>query len=226
MSVHESGIYKITNTVNGKVYIGSAANLVKRRMTHFSSLKHGRHKNSKLQRAYDKYGKESFEFSVVLYCDIHNLLMYEQIVIDFFDAPNLGYNIKPIAGSTIGYRHSYESRKKMKAAWVGRVVPQHTEEQKQKISASKKGKKRKPFSEEARKNMSAAHIGKKRRPLSEETKKKISEATKGRKAPNHSPEVLERIRLQHLGAKRSEQARANMKAGWARKKLEKENERL
>ena len=41
-----SGIYKITNTSTGKVYVGSAANLIKRQRSHFSSLKSGSHKNS------------------------------------------------------------------------------------------------------------------------------------------------------------------------------------
>lgn len=226
MSVYESGIYKIRNLLTNKVYIGSAENLEKRRRSHFSSLKSGTHKNKKLQRSYDKHGKEAFVFEVILFCDKPSLIMYEQIVIDFFDAVNFGYNIKPQAGSTIGYKHSDETKQKMKESRKKRIMPPMSDETKKKISLSKIGKKRKPFSEKAKENMSIAHIGKKRNPHSEETRKKLSEAAKRRGAPKHTPEVLEKIRLKHLGSKRSEEAKANMKAGWARKKLEKQNERV
>lgn len=221
-----SGIYKITNTVNGKFYIGSATDLVKRRRSHLSSLKYGRHKNQKLQRSYDKHGVDSFKFETVLYCEAKNLIMYEQIVIDGLDPVANGYNIKPVAGSTTGYKHSDETKAKMKAAWIGRVLPPRSKETGRKISEAKKGKKRKPFTEEARRNMSLSHKGKKMGPMSEERKRKISEATKGRKGNVMSKEAADRVRLIHLGAKRSEQARANMRAGWARKKLEKQNECL
>jgi len=172
----QSGIYKITNIVNGKFYIGSATNLVKRRRSHLSSLKYGRHKNEKLQRSYDKHGKDSFKFETVLYCNAKNLIMYEQIVIDGFDPVTNGYNIKPVAGSTTGYKHSDEAKAKMKAAWVGRVLPTPSEDRGRKISESKTGKKRKPFTEEAKRNMSLSKIGNKNRlgiPHTEETKAKM-----------------------------------------------------
>lgn len=222
----QSGIYKITNTVNGKFYIGSATDLVKRRRSHLSSLKYGRHKNEKLQRSYDKHGKDSFEFETVLYCNAKDLIMYEQIVIDGFNPVTNGYNIKPVAGSTIGYKHSNQSKSKMKASWAGRVLPPPSEDRGRKISEAKTGKKRKPFTEEARRNMSLAQKGKKIGPMSEDRKRKISEATKGRPGNVMSKEAAERVRLIHLGSKRSDQARANMRAGWARKKLEKQNECL
>lgn len=179
-----SGIYKITNTVNGKFYIGSATDLVKRRRSHLSSLKYGRHKNEKLQRSYDKHGQHSFKFETVLYCDAKNLIMYEQIVIDGFDPVANGYNIKPIAGSTTGYRHSDETKAKMKAAWVGRVLPPPSEDRGRKISEAKTGKKRKPFTEEARRNMSLSKIGNKNRlgiPHTEETKAKMKAIREMRK---------------------------------------------
>lgn len=219
---HPSGIYKIENSVTGKVYIGSAVNLLARKRCHFSSLKHGNHKNSKLQRSYDKHGKKAFGFDVLLYCDKDNLLMYEQIAIDAMDPVSNGYNIKPIAGSTVGHKHTDETRKKLKEAWIGRVLPPLSDEARANIAKAKLGKKRKPFSEETRRNMSNAKAGIPQGPHSEETKKKIAEALKGREPVRHPPDVLEKIRLKHVGAKRSDQARANMRAGWERKRLEKQ----
>jgi group I intron endonuclease len=176
---NQSGIYKITCSANGRFYIGSAANLLFRKRSHISSLKKGGHKNSKLQRAWNKYGESCFSFKTILVCDINNLLMYEQIIIDGFDAVKNGFNICPIAGSGFGRTHSEETKAKMKEAWEKRRLapfPPVSEEARRKISESKLGKKRKPFTEEARKNMSLSRMGNKNRlgiPHTEETKAKM-----------------------------------------------------
>lgn len=63
-----SGIYKIVNNVNGKVYIGSTKNFDKRKQQHFYTLSQKKHHSPKLQRSYNKHGKESFEFQIVEEC--------------------------------------------------------------------------------------------------------------------------------------------------------------
>lgn len=60
-----SGIYKIVNTKNGKMYIGSSKNIKRRWGIHKSSLKNNRHHSVHLQRAWNKYGKESFVYEVI-----------------------------------------------------------------------------------------------------------------------------------------------------------------
>lgn len=63
---NKSGIYIITNKINNKFYIGSATNFRKRYNVHNSNFK--KNKNSKyLQRAYNKYGEENFEFQIIDY---------------------------------------------------------------------------------------------------------------------------------------------------------------
>jgi predicted GIY-YIG superfamily endonuclease len=60
------GVYKITNTANGKVYIGSTAtDMDGRWKTHRSALRLGKHYNRHLQRAWNTYGEQSFTFEVV-----------------------------------------------------------------------------------------------------------------------------------------------------------------
>ena len=63
------GVYKITNLVNGKVYIGSSVNIKSRKWKHFYSLSHNKHQNQHLQRAYNKYGKENFSFEILKHID-------------------------------------------------------------------------------------------------------------------------------------------------------------
>jgi group I intron endonuclease len=161
---YNTGIYKIENKINGKVYIGSSVNLKKRKREHFFDLKNNDHHSSKLQKSYNKHGHENFLFIPLLFCSKDNLIFYEQLVIDKYDCVNNGYNILPSAGSMLGYVLSPEAREK--------------------ISKSKKGTKKPPLTDEQRKNMSLAQTGVTRKGgwhHTEETKEKIRAAHKGNK---------------------------------------------
>lgn len=60
------GIYRITNTVNGKSYIGKTGmNFGDRWDCHRALLRAGKHDNPYLQNAWSKYGEQCFEFAVV-----------------------------------------------------------------------------------------------------------------------------------------------------------------
>lgn len=59
-------IYKITNILNNKVYIGQTMHPIERRITyHFNYLKRNQHSNDYLQKSYNKYGRESFIWEVL-----------------------------------------------------------------------------------------------------------------------------------------------------------------
>ena len=62
-------VYKITNKINGKFYIGSSINITDRELRHKSDLSCGTHHSKHLQRAYDKYGKENFKFEILELCN-------------------------------------------------------------------------------------------------------------------------------------------------------------
>ena len=65
------GIYKITNIINGKSYIGQSVNIKRRLNAHKSSAfnKNSRNYNSPLYRAIRKYGIENFKFDILEECN-------------------------------------------------------------------------------------------------------------------------------------------------------------
>lgn len=159
----KAGIYRIMNNVNGKCYIGSSVDTHRRQLQHFSALKNNKHYNTHLQNAYNKYGCDAFEFSVVENIEITEnikdiLIEREQFWIDNIHPE---YNILPVAGSNLGFNH--------------------TEETKEKISKTMTGVKK---SEEHAKHIRESQKG---RVFTEEHKAKLSEAAKHRKGQsNHA----------------------------------------
>jgi len=111
-----SGVYKITNTVNGKFYIGSAVKFKKRFRDHTRELMAEIHDNEHLIRSYKKYGGDKFTFECLEVVDKkENLIPREQFYIDSMMACDLdiGYNICPTAGSTLGLKRTQESKDNM-----------------------------------------------------------------------------------------------------------------
>ena len=62
-------VYKILNLKNGKYYIGSTKKYNVRVKQHINRLNKNNHTNIKLQRAWNKYSSESFEFIVLEQCE-------------------------------------------------------------------------------------------------------------------------------------------------------------
>lgn len=65
-------IYAIKNLINDKMYVGSTKSIKRRKYHHFYQLKKGIHHSCHLQKAYDKYGKNSFIFYIIEECTVKN----------------------------------------------------------------------------------------------------------------------------------------------------------
>lgn len=194
----KSGVYQIVNLLNGKRYVGSAVWLHRRWKDHIKRLRRGHHRNAHLQNAFDRYGETAFLFSILEMVEIQSLTRREQYYLDTLQPE---YNILPIAGSNLGYRHTAKTLRRMSKALKGRVC---SEETKQKISRAHMGQ---HDSAETRLKKSIARRGKRNpnygKEPSRETRRKLSEAQKGRcwseehrcklseaqKGRRHSPET-------------------------------------
>ena len=161
----KSGIYQILNLVNGKKYIGSAVDITARWGLHRRQLNNNIHHSEKLQRAWNKYGKENFKFEILINCEKEELLDYEQL---HFDELNPEYNICKVAGSMFGFK--FDEISKLKMSESAKVRPctfkdrKHTEVSRAKMSESAKANPQlywqdKNLSDEHKSKIAIAHIG-------------------------------------------------------------------
>jgi len=159
----DSGIYRITNLSNNKVYIGSSLNITRRIKDHLYKLGLGKHHSVLLQRAWDKYGWEYFDIDILESCDKNLLQDREQYYLDLYESysPRKGYNIsKDTLCFGRGLKHSIEWKQKMSERQMGHVGYNfsHTEEAKEKIRLAQVGKK---YTQEQRGAISKRMMGNK-----------------------------------------------------------------
>lgn len=192
-------IYKITNKINGKVYIGQTIRTIEERW----------HEHCKptsdcgaIANAIRKHGRDSFTIELVDTANsIEELNAKEQEYIGKFNTmrPN-GYNLTT---GGMNYARSEETKQKMSAHQIGagnhRFGKKRTPEQNAKHAASVMGEDNhffgKTHTKESKQKMSVAikkaqsikghpRLGK---TFSEESRKRMSEAQKGRPSPCRKP---------------------------------------
>ena len=93
MKRNNSGIYKILNIVNKKVYVGSTADFTFREQEHFYRLEKRFHHNVKLQNAFNKYGRQNFVFEIIEECSEIQLIERELFWTEKLDSIDNGYNL-------------------------------------------------------------------------------------------------------------------------------------
>lgn len=197
-------IYKTTNLINGKIYIGQDS---KNNKNYFGS-------GDLIKKAIKKYGVENFKKEILYFCNTQKELNeIEQKFIFQYNSTNktIGYNIcvGGTNGTMLNRKHSEETKKQMSEirlgvvfsdehkkniskAHIGKII---SDETKEKMSKSQKLVKHNPLSIETKEKIRNKKIGKK---LSNETKEKMSESHKGKKnhfyGKSHSNETLLKTR--------------------------------
>ena len=150
----QSGIYCIRNLENQHIYIGGSNSIRRRFREHKYTLQAQTHKNDYLQRAWNKYGEDAFEFTPLLLCPISQIDYLEQLLIDKL---NPDYNISfCVEASRRGISPTKETRQKLSAAHKGKTLSLG---HKYKLSLAHQGKK---FSKEHRLSISRALAGRTR----------------------------------------------------------------
>lgn len=145
---NKHGIYAIKCVPSGKLYIGSAHktengnSIQKRFWKHLNDLNKNKHANSMLQRAWNKYGEENFEFYLVEIIDDNEIILErEQYWMDFYNSYNSdnGFNLCPTAGSTYNFKWNDESKLNFRGENHPMYGRKHTEESRKKMSESLTG---------------------------------------------------------------------------------------
>ena len=133
-------IYMLLNIKTKKFYIGSAAHYGNRMAHHITYLRRGKHKNIFLQRAWNKYGEESFEYYILeeVNLSINTLLNREQYYLDFYKPYDqiIGYNLCSLASrNRFGMKMPESAKKKIGDFWRGkRFSNQRRREHKKRIT--------------------------------------------------------------------------------------------
>lgn len=234
-----SGIYQIILIGTHRSYIGQSVDIKARWRAHLRTLRRGTHHSPKLQRAWDKYGVNSFRFEILELCD-SDLTAREQ---HYFTILGAKLNCAPAAGSRFGVPQSAETKAGISAALKGHIK---SEETRSRLSSSLTGRKLSPehcqkisdlksnTSQETRAKMSASRRGRRATP---ETREKMSRALKGRifsaehraklsaslKGRIFSPETRAKLGLANntLGRKHSVQSRENMRLAALKREAQK-----
>lgn len=171
-------IYKITNNINNKSYIGQTLitltngrvmGYINRFKIHIQRSKYNYKKGSPvLEKALRKYDETNFKLELLQECDIKDMNNLEDYYITFYDTlyPN-GYNL--MSGGGNGRILSNISKEKMSKTRLGK---KHTEITKERMSISQKGKK---VSEETKNILSLVRKIKSTQNLPEEIKLVLEE---------------------------------------------------
>jgi group I intron endonuclease len=166
-------IYKITNLINNRIYIGQTIKKIRARWR-----SHCYSKNTYIGRAINLYGKDNFKIEEIDKAyNIEELNQKEIYWISFYNSTykKIGYNL---ASGGDRFIHSEESIKKMSISARARKMKPMTTEHKDNISKSNKGRKGNPMSEKAKRHLSILYKGKV--PVKyHDTGKKISESKSG-----------------------------------------------
>jgi len=152
------GIYCIRNIINNKVYIGQSVDIKRRWRGHRYDLNSNKHPNVHLQYAWNKYGKESFEFKVIHECSEDELDELEKYYIKLYNATDDKFGYCQKDGGQSNNHLSEESKEKIRKAKIGTKLRPDLVENLRKINTG--------------------------RPLTEEHKRKIGDANRGRKNPH------------------------------------------
>jgi group I intron endonuclease len=203
-------VYCVSNTHNGKCYIGQTSQpLMTRWNHHLWNAEKG--KDTRFYRAIRKYGRDTFSIVQLRQCESrHESDTFEKYFIYFFNSYDFAYGYNGTLGGDGGVP-TEETRAKISRAKKGKKLsPQRIAQ----MSLSRIGKKhsaetRIKIAEGQRKPdvVAKKHLALSGKPKTAEHRRNIGKALKGRII---SAEAREKLRLANTGKKQSAESRAKM----------------
>jgi group I intron endonuclease len=209
------GVYRISNKLSGRYYIGYSTNIDRRFCVHRNKLKQNCHDNIFLQRAYNLDGEDKFKYDIIHICDTEEEA--KEIELQYLTdlsirdkIYNLNYNN---SGGDLLTNHPDKEKIREKIIksqkeTMSKMTPEERREKYGKVG-DKNGMYGKTHTEENRKKFSEIHKGNsycKGKKASEETRQKLSENAKlkiGEKNPffgkHHSEETIQKIKEKSKG---------------------------
>lgn len=134
-------VYEILNTSSNKRYIGCSSDVDARWNYHKHCLRLNKHGNNYLQHAWNKYGEDSFIFTILYNFDSKELMFNKEKELIELDANNF-YNLSAGGrGGSSGFKWSDKSKAKLSTTKKLTAKKVMTQEVKDRISQSKKGHK-------------------------------------------------------------------------------------
>lgn len=156
-------IYKVTNIINNKVYIGFDSNWPKRKSIHkCNSTK----LDYKFYRAIRKYGWHNFKWEILYQSkdrDYTKNIIENQFIIEYDSFVN-GYNSTMGGEGVFGVKIQFTKERRLHMSRImkgnnhgkGNKGKKHSDTRKLNLSKAKKGKKIKPMTDQHKKNISLA----------------------------------------------------------------------
>ena len=193
-------IYKITNLINNKVYIGQTKNYRSRFSEHKHELLHHKHHNSKLQEDFNRFGLTNLKFEIIEECSTkEQALERETYWINYYggiESDNT-YNKCDLSGNNKEYKHNQS------IAQLG--IHTISDAGKLRISKAHKGTKISELQKIKIRNSAAKNpnFGMRNKHHTEETKQKMRKAKQGmylgENNPNYkyTPEFIEILRNEY-----------------------------
>lgn len=86
------GVYKITNNITEKFYIGSSVNIKARWRSHKATAKDNKHNHLEMYKDFNDYGVDNFTFEIIEECEPEKRLQRENFYIQELSARLYGYN--------------------------------------------------------------------------------------------------------------------------------------
>lgn len=226
-------LYLLTNTVNGKGYVGITTQPMPTRFRdHLSKARNGG--KTVIAQALRKYGKEAFTVTLLAEATAWEELtaMEQDAIMHYNTLVPHGYNMTRGGDGILGFTHSEETKQRIAEKKRGIPAPEHVRiavgnrhrgvpkspEQRQKIGDAQRGEKSptygKPMPEEIKQRISATQAGRqynlgKTYNISPETRAYLSSLRRGR---THTAEARAKIAAGHRGKPRDEATKAKLSA--------------